>query len=458
MAFSNIDNLALGKFLQIAFSEGIRNQISSDFRDWEFISRQKIADPMGREIRFFFQSSLGPSAVQYRNPNGSTNFPDAQQISTAEYTAVFKELDATIEIEYNLWKRAQMSGDVRYAEPLAVEIESKLTAVKRQMSKDLYGDGTGVIGQLAAAAATVESGKVRFQLATTDAARGFVGFFEYGEILLLKAAAGTANTLDTNLATEPVYWRVVERRRSDDTVLLEGLDASFAVVTVASITTQAAAGEVLYKYGQPTIPNLGSIADYGTVTEVVAGLESLTAADARVIHGITMQGATKGTRFDAGDVKIDVSHIEAAMNDVKVNVGSGQYAWKMAMMAPETFSAFVAGRETDRRFNSVEDSVRGVRKFVYQHRDDAIELMASEYCPKKRIYMLPEAKSSKGKVLEYHGTDFTPVKAPGGSEYHLKPASGGGHSRRVNSYLEGYGTLICKHPAAVAVVTNFTAI
>ena len=145
MAFSNIDNQNLGKFLQIAFSEGIRNQISRDFRDWEYIKREKVADPQGREIRFFFQKSFGPSAVQYRNPNFSSSFPSAQQVSTQENTAVFKELDATVEIEYNMWKRAKISGNVRYAEPLAVEIESKLVALKRQMSKDLYGDGTGVL-------------------------------------------------------------------------------------------------------------------------------------------------------------------------------------------------------------------------------------------------------------------------------------------------------------------------
>jgi len=40
-----------------------------------------------------------------------------------------------------LWKRAQKSGNKRYAEPLAIEIDSKVRAVKRQLAKDLYGDG-----------------------------------------------------------------------------------------------------------------------------------------------------------------------------------------------------------------------------------------------------------------------------------------------------------------------------
>jgi hypothetical protein len=452
MAFSNIDNQALGKFLQIAFSEGVRNQISSDYRDWEYIKREKTADPQGREIRFFFQTTLGPSAIQYRNPNFSSNFPSAQQISTSENTAVFKELNATIEIEYNLWKRAQKSGNVRYAEPLAVEIESKITALKRQMSKDLYLDGTGVLGTLSSGTDTVESGNIRFVL--DEDSRGHVGAFEFDEILVLREADSTATALDTNLATEPVYWKVISRRRSDSTVLLQGLDSSLNALTVASISTPAGTGEVFYKYEQPTIPDLGSITDYGNITEVIPGLESLTANDGRSIHGITMSGSTAGTHLDARDVQIDVSHIEQVMNDAKINVGTA-YSWKMAMMAPETYSTFIESRETDRRFNSVEDSTRGTRKFVYQHREDSIELYASEYCPKKKMYIMPEAKQGQGKVIEYHGTDFEPVKAPGGSEYHLKASASGGFERRISSYMEGYGTLICKHPAAVAVIENF---
>jgi len=457
MDFQNIDQQNLGKFLQIAFSEGIRNQISRDFRDWEYIKREKVADPQGRQVNFFFQKSFGPSAVQYRNPNVTSSFPSAQQISTQENTAVFKELNSTVEIEYNLWKRAQKSGNVKYAEPLAVEIESKLVATKRQMSKDLYGDGTGVLGTLAASSATVESGNLRIQLDTASSARGHVGFFEYDEILkLINEDGTTATTLDTNLATEPVYFKVIERRRSDDTILLQGLDSSLAAVTITSISVQPTAGEVLYKYEQPTFADLsGSIADYGSVTEVVPGLESLTAGDGRTVHGITMSGSTKGTRLDANDVQIDVSHIESVMNDAKINVGSGTYAWKMAMMAPEAYSQFVESRETDRRFNSIQDETRGLRKFVYQHREDAIELYASEYCPKKRMYIMPEAKAGQGKVMEWHGTDFEPVKAPGGSDFHLKPGSGAGHERKIISYMEGYGTLICKHPAAVAVIENF---
>ena len=49
MAFSNISNLNLGDFLQIAFSEGVRNQISDDYRDWEMIKMYRVGDPTDRD-------------------------------------------------------------------------------------------------------------------------------------------------------------------------------------------------------------------------------------------------------------------------------------------------------------------------------------------------------------------------------------------------------------------------
>lgn len=459
MAYSPIENLTLGKFLQIAFTEGVRGQISEDYRDWEMIQRHRVDNPNGRELRFLFETSLGVAAVQYRNPNFTTAFPDSQQVGISENTARYKEIDATIELEYNLWKLAQMSP-AKYAEPLAREIAAKAIASKRRMAADLYADGTGVIGQLPAASAAVTSpasDQLEFTLESTSTARGFIGFFEFGDILILRTSAGAASALDTSLATEPIYWKVVRKDRKNNKVRLQGLTAAFASAgTITSITTQPAAADVFYRYGQPTIPDLtASISDYGTVTEVMAGLESLIADDGRVIHGITMSGSTAGGVLDAAGAPLDVSLIQEMMDKVKVDVGQGRYSWKMIAGAPEAHAALIESRETDRRFQSIEDNKRGVKVFAYVHGNDVLEMYTSEYCPFKRLYALPEAKSG-AKVLEYHGTDFEPVRAKGGDEFMLKPASTGGHQRKVVSYLEAMGVLISQHSAAVGRLQNFT--
>lgn len=457
MAFNNIDNLQLGNLLQIVFSNGVRNQISQDFRDFEMIKRAKVSGSVARELRFMFQSSYGPAAIQYRDPGTSgRSFPSSQQATVSEYTAKFKEINATIELEYNLWDRARKSPE-KYAEPLALEIDSKASAAKRLIARDLYGDGTGVVGTVASAAVTSPaSDKLIFTLAALNASRGHAGNFEYGDILVLTATAGGASALDTNLGTEPIYWKVIDKNRELGQVTLQGLTAALASAgTISSITTQPTSGDVFYRYGQPTIPNLGSLADYGTATEVLAGLESLVAGDGRVVHGITMSGSNSGSRIDAGANPIDVKYIQKVMDKVKVQVGQDRYRWKMMNMAPETQASLIESRETDRRFQTVEDNKRGIKFFAYVHGNDTLECNTSEYCPPKRIYILPETKAGE-KVIEFHGSDFETVKAQGMGDFHLKPASAGGYANTVVSYLQSIGVIIAKHPAAIAVVENFT--
>lgn len=457
MAFQNIDNLQLGNLLQIIFSNGVRNQISQDFRDFEMVKRAKVGSSVARELRFMFQSSFGPAAIQYRDPGTSgRSFPSAQQATVNEYTAKFKEINATIELEYNLWDRARKSPE-KYAEPLALEIDSKASAAKRLCARDFYGDGTGVIGTVASAAVTSPaSDKLVFTFQNLNASRGHVGNCEYGDILVLVANAGTASALNTNLATEPAYWRVIDKDRENASVTLQGLNASLASAgTISSISAQPTAGDVFYRYGQPTIPDLSSISDYGTVSEVMAGLESLVAGDGRTVHGITMSGATAGSRTNAGANPIDVKWIQKAMDKVKVAVGQDRYKWKMMSMAPETHASLIESRETDRRFQTIDDNKRGVKVFAYVHGNDTLECYTSEYVSPKRIYILPEAKSGE-KVLEFHGSDFETVKGQGMSDFNLKPGASGGYVNSMVSYLQAIGVYICKHPAAVAVVENFT--
>ena len=95
--------------------------------------------------------------------------------------------------------------------------------------------------------------------------------------------------------------------------------------------------------------------------------------------------------------------IENLLNNVKIRVGEGAYSWKMMATSPEGHSKFILDREANRRFMT-QDTTEGGKKFTYQHRNDTLEIYATEFCPK----------------------------------------------------MTGKGTLICKHPAALGVLTNFT--
>jgi hypothetical protein len=459
MTFNNISSLTLGNLLQISFTNQVRNQISTDFRDFEYIKKFRVNKTQARELRFMFQSSLGVAAVQSADPGTSNrSFPRGQQAGVSEYTAKFKELNATLELEQNLWERANSSPE-KYAKPLGIEVDSKAAATKRRMAIDYNLDGTGVVATLNASAAsktTPDSNELIFTVSSDNGDRGHIGCIEYGDILRLRDNDGTASALNTNLATEPVYWQVTAVNRQASTFQAVGLDADFAeVATIDTLTTQPDADDVFYRLNA-TIPDLTSISDYGTASQSMAGIESLAAADGRVVHGITMSGANAGTRLSsgAGGNPLDVSYIQSLLSQVKVRVGEDRYKYKLMSMSPEAFDSLMGSGEPDRRFG-INENERGGDGFYFRHRKDKLECYTSEFCHPKRIWFIPEG-SGGDKVLEFHGSDFKPVKGDKMQEWHLKPASGGGYTNMMVSYLQAIGVIVCNHPSAIACLDNFT--
>lgn len=446
MAFSNIDANAipLGLILQIAFSDGIRNQISTDFRDFEMVKRAKVSGSLPRELRFMFQTSLGAAAIQYANPGeGSSRvFPTSQQVKIQENTAVMKELQATIELEYNLFDRARKSPE-RYGQPLEIEINSKMSAAKRRLAADLYGDGSGIVGTVASATTLsplAVGGTTVVTLSSSDTAKGHIGFFEYYDLLIAKTLTGGASaTAVTSI------WQVVDKDRTANTVTLQ---------LVSGTAAAPSAAEVFYRSGQPTQNvNWTTETNYTSATEVMAGLESLTANDGRLVHGITMSGPTGGSRYNAGGNPLDVKHIQKLLDQVKLSVGQDRYRWKALHMAPESHASLIESRETDRRFQTIDDNKRGVKFFAYVHGNDTLECVTSEYVPQNRIYCLPETKAGE-KVLEFHGSDFETVKGQDMSDFHLKVGASG-YTNAMVSYLLSTGVFICQHPKSIGVIHNF---
>lgn len=444
----------LGALLQISYSEGVRQQLSADYREWEQIKMVREGDPMGKQINFSFQTGRGPARVQYKNPSSNSAFPRAQRIRISEHTALYKEFESTIEIDYNLYKQLLNSPNERYAELLALEIESGTIDTKRRMASDFYGDGTGVVCQNSAAAsdASIASGLVTITVDESSASFGHFGNLEYQDLLLAKTLAGAARS--PTGGSNFYAYRVKSKNRRAGTAVLELVDSSENVLT-SYTASNIVATDVFYRVGQESIPNLSTVTNYSEASEVWAGLESLAAADGRSVHSITMSGSVGGTILDCSGNPIDSSYLQAGMDDVKINVGKGAYSWKKMAMAPETHASFVESRETDRRFVTKDDAVRGCKVFGFQHEEDFLESYSSEFVKKQRIWVLPEAKSGN-KVLEWHGTDFEPVSAKGSDPFMLKPASGGGHEPRMVSYMHGSGVMVCKHPASILQIKNFT--
>lgn len=480
MSFSNIAPAQgpvgagqLENLLQISYTKMIRQQLSASFAEWEMIKQYRVGNPDGRQRNFMLQTGRGPSSVQFRNPGlAGGAFPAAHQSTMVEGRAVFKEMDLAITIPYNLWTLAQTSP-AKYAEPLAIELASKPVAAKRLLAASLFGDGSGVVCEVAStgAATLSASGDVVVTVDVTDDAYGHLGFCEIDDLLIPAAKAGTvigATNLPVGAAVAQnvggafsnlaYAYKVVRVNRSARQVTLRLVNQATleAVASPTSVAHQMVAGSVLYRVGQPTIPDLTATpADWGSLTEALVGFESLISDAGRVVHGITMSGVTGSSVYDCDGNIIDTPFIHSAMDEVKINVGRGAYQWKKLMISPEAAKVFIEGRETDRHFQSVKDGTRGTHMFSYQHENDLIEVHSSEFVPFSRGYILPEG-GQNGKVFDFFSTDWKAAQAPnGGGQFMFAPFTAGGYSRDLIGYMSTRFTLVNMHPRACVKLKNF---
>lgn len=448
MAFVPVGNVGdnkLGFYLKIISQNGVYNNLSESSAAWKYILKRKKGPAEGRELRYLLRSAYGAGAAQYLSTAAGAEYPNAHQATIIEGVAYYKDFGVTIDVERTLIQKA-MSDMAKYGAPLAEEMKCKTIALARMLSASVYQDGTGRIGTVNTA--TVVGGELVIALKTGNDDVGHIGWFEYGDRLKCVSTAGVAQAPTVSSGTHS-YFAVAQIDRVNDLVTVASYDSAGNKLTIAA-ANDVTSGDYFIRMG--ITPNdYASIAsnDYGQVSESIVGLGSLTEDDGRKVNGLTMSAPIRGTRTDAKGAPIDSTHFQQNLSLVKVAVGD-TYTWSSALMAPETLDALVESRETDVRFTSIKDTLRGCDSLGYLHGKSKIMFESDEYCPKKKIYMIPE-----GDVLMFKGSDFDFVKPEGGNKFFLRP-SAGGHYRSVRAYMEGDGLLICVHPQAIGVVENFS--
>lgn len=448
-----------GSLLQILYTAGVKMNVSRAFPEWDVIRKLKVSKSKAREVQFMIQSALGYAAIQSRSPGASNRaFPRNQNVDLSEKTANYKEYDVTLEVPYQVID-AEKDSKEKYASLLAIEIDSKATAQRRLLTCKWYLDGTGVHGTTAAAPTAV-TGTVTVNMSTSDTARGHAGCFEVGDLYVPYTNAGVRQDVSVVSGTIDCY-KVISRNYRTGDVVFRPLEYTSATNTYSDLTTNGAgtisSGDVWYRIGQTSIPDLTAIGDYDTATEELLGLEAFSANDGRLVQGITMSGQTGGTRYDHQNAAVSMDVMQQLLSDGKIAVGDGVYKWPIASMHPLTLNALLREHETDRRIISVDDNKRGVKYLAYQHEDDTVRLQGREFCAPKRIYLLPEPlESDQPKPLAMYGTDFTPVREPGSnSDWRLK-ATSNGYVAAAQSFLHSRMLYLCTHPASILVAHNFT--
>ena len=462
---TDMTNVGLGQIAQILFSKGFSSQFNRTYRDYDNIlmSWKQQQPTTEREYRYLLMTAMGVNAVQYQN-QGVTNvaFPSGDLSTTQEVTALMKKLQVTVEIDRNVWERVKLAQYKYVDNPLAVEVMNKMDAAKRVQARALYGDGTGVIGVVGGANISVSGTGILIPLSTanTVVGGGNTNWFHKGEKIAFCDKDGAAH-LAASAGGNNLAYAVVTSTDRKNRYVYATCYTSAGVLTTATGAGTVVAGDFIYPVtvldSSFVGPDRDTSIDYGTVSPVMCGLESLSQDDSRAVFGVTMAGALGGSRFDCGAAIFDSSAIEEAMNETEQNVGQGKYKYDQLVMPYNAYSALLEGKEADRRFNSVEDSVRGGRKFIYQYGDQALDCVKSYFCPFNRIYSVPKPASGEmgetGYAVEYRGTEFKDVTAGGQKEF-LKH-NGTGYTNMLQSFLECYTVIVAKQPAAIACLHNF---
>jgi len=454
-------NYQLANILKIVSKGMVYDNLSTMSPMWEYIFGMKKDNPEGRELRYSVRTELGYPAVGAMSVNGA-QFHGGVRAQLKEAIAYHKKFGATIEVE-NTTVELATKDFAAYGMPIAEEVEAKGIALARDLSRQMFSDGTGIIGEVTSATANTPTNYITVVVDSASTDRGFIGWFHKGD-RIVSAQDGGTNSTSVAGGSACSYFKVESVVRSTNTIILGGYNSSDTLVNASTLSgNDIAAGDNLFRLacagtaaGQAGITaNMTSFDgtstnEYSTCSIEMCGLEALASAANIKVHGLQHSSDVSGTRKDVGAVAIDSQDFQEAMSEGEINFGAGRYVHDEAFMANETYDAFVESRETDRRFNSTGDSDRGAGEMGFVYRGKKIKFRTDEFCPKTRIWIPP-----KGDVLQYHGTDFQPVQPKNASEWHLKPGTSTYYDV-AQMYMSGLGVLVCVHPAAVISLSNFT--
>lgn len=448
---SNIEQLDLGTLLKIFSTKGVYNNLSDNTSLWDDMKKRKVAVPEGREVRYSLRKAYGAGAAQFVAVGGGA-YPLSHKGKTVEPIAKFKDFAVTIEIERTLLGKSG-SELARYGEPLAEELNAKGIVIGRMLSASILGDGSGAIGVVASTA--VVNGRLVITLDTSsaNAGRSHIGWFMEEDFV--KVAKTDTTPQDASVSSGSIaYYKVMDIEHESDKVTIAAFDASDTELTIDG-ADEITSADVIYRDDRQSTasPDLTSIVDYRDLSFVWPGLESLTASDNRVVNGMVMGGVLAGTRKDCGGEAIDPSHFQELLSKGKRRCGKARYKYKTARMFDTVYDSLIEARESDRRFMTAKDATLGTEQLVYMHGKTTLALDTDEFVQKSRTWIVPEGSDA----LQYRGTDVAQVEPNPGQKFHLAPNAQGGYNRTNMAFMEGSGLMFSKHPAAILVLTNFTA-
>ena len=452
-ATGNIEDIDLSTFLKIYQMNGYTRNLSENSDMWQHFTKLREMDPTAKQLKYLLITSLGYGAIQAMAADGSSSYPKARRSGTVEAAARYKEWAWTVDVPRQLEGKTG-SELMQYARPFATELDNKQIGYARLKTIEIQGDGSGVIG-VVSGTPTASGGSLTVTLDTTSAngGRSYIRWWQEGDLVKPFSTGGAARTYDGSLVAD--YYNIDTVDEEAGTAVITPYTSS-DVALVADGSHTIADTDVFVRYNI-TANDLAAIStnDYETISEAMVGLDALLANDGRKVHNVTKSGAVKGHRRDLGGATIDSTHFQAILSRLKMSCGKGRFKYSKAFMADPTYDAIVDAREVDRRFNTIQDTDRGVEGIGYVHGKDRVMFEPEEFVHPKRVWLLPDGR----EALCYVGRDPTQVKPNGNDPVHLNTTStGAGYGSNMQTFFEQTGVILTKYAGACGVLENFRAV
>lgn len=445
MAINNVyGNSPYVNALKVLQEGGIEEWLHNEESFFKMITAKfNKKDLQGKKIILAAKEALGHPAVGFVAYNG--NFKTVKRVSYENLELEPKYLTAHLEVDRveNELAKTDLGSYVRL---WGDEIASKNQAMAQQLSRSIFGDGSGVLGTFASettdAVPTPDRGII--QLSTASSAKGFIGWLEKDdEVKIVDPATGNSRTLGA-AATKA---RVFDIDLDNSKATLIAIDNTGAEVNWSTVGVTA--GDYIVREGV-TFTSSATVVD--SASEELVGFDGIVDDATTTLFGVNRANVPifKGQVKDMSGALLGTDALHSLAKKIGLQAGKP----KIIICS---YDSYIRLAEIGESMRSVitspsTDVTLGIETIKYvSPTGGAIPIVNCRYCPTNKLYMLDT------DTFEFRGKEPEFVTINGEVE-RLQAASGGGYTNKVTAELFGMMAVLCKNPSKNGKLENFSNI
>jgi len=344
---------------------------------------KKSSDFVGKQMNIETQLSFAGGYGAKLLPLGNPSLVE-QAVITAKkhYSRVFVDREGL---------KAASSSKGAFQTYLAFPVKKTVEDFMRNMSRVLFGDGSGVLGRGAGATNVSGAGTVASPYVVVLRASDFnvANFEEKSFVQIVTGLAASANTGGSAEGGDSVtnLLQIVGVNKSTRAISLVGTSPHLAGLANSG----------------PLATTTGLVPQRSNLSEA-QGLKGALMATSETLYGLSVQRRWQATQVDAGASGIVVDMMNDVMLQVEQNFGESP---NMIICNYNQYRKILAQLEDQKRYNLPNKNVKGHLGFSgveYMGTAGAVGIFVDRFCDEDKIYFLNDKF-----IHRYH--------RPGGAEW-----------------------------------------